>query len=748
MRWLAIVLVVLCAWAASPATAQSVAPHQEITAGELEDLAAALEDPARRADLVGKIKALVEVKRGTAEESPVDGLGARLIATLVDSASLLGVQVAAFSSLLADLPLLGAWAESQVTNIQARELWFALAFNLVLLVAAGMLAERLAIRLLRRPRAALETRQTARYILRVPLALARILLDILPIVAFYVAANAVLPLTRSDPKVYVVAFTVINANIVVRALLALARAILMPAMPSLRLLPASDETANYLYIWVRRFVQIGVIGYFIAEAALLLGLPTAGYRGALRLLGLLVAGMAAVLVLQNRAAVADWLRGEDDDRNKWVGTVRHRLAAVWHVLAIVYIVGIYLVWALAITGGFEFIVRATVVTVIILAVARFALTALHRIVDRAFSISPEMLARFPGLDVRANRYLSVLRMVFRVAIYVVAALGILEAWGLDVFAAMSSPAGARVTEALATIAFVLFLAILVWEAVSSAIEGYLKQVDGNGVVVTRSARARTLLPLARNALLVFLVVVVGLIVLSEVGINIAPLLAGAGVLGLAVGFGSQKMVQDVITGAFILFEDTISVGDVVSLGGLTGVVEAMSVRSIRLRALDGSVHTVPFSAVSTVTNMTKDYSFYVLDVGIGYRENVDEVIEVLRGIGDEMRADPAFAPLMLEPLEVMGLDKFADSAVIIRARLKTLPIKQWVVGREFNRRMKKVFDERGIEIPFPHTTVYFGEDKKGAAPPLRLRTEDAQRLQEELSSAAADSASTMRSATS
>jgi moderate conductance mechanosensitive channel len=204
-------------------------------------------------------------------------------------------------------------------------------------------------------------------------------------------------------------------------------------------------------------------------------------------------------------------------------------------------------------------------------------------------------------------------------------------------------------------------------------------------------------------------------------VNIGPLIAGAGVVGIAVGFGAQKLVQDVITGVFILMEDTISVGDVADVGSHAGLVEALTIRSVRLRDLAGSVHTVPFSAVSSVINMTKDFSHFVLDVGVSYREDTDQVVEVLKEIDAEMRAEPEFARRMIAPIEILGVDSFADSAVIVKARLKTRPIEQWTVGREFNRRMKKRFDALGIEIPFPHLTMYFGVDKQGGAPPAHLR---------------------------
>ena len=212
---------------------------------------------------------------------------------------------------------------------------------------------------------------------------------------------------------------------------------------------------------------------------------------------------------------------------------------------------------------------------------------------------------------------------------------------------------------------------------------------------------------------------VALIVLSELGINIAPLLAGAGVVGLAIGFGAQTLVKDVITGIFILAEDTVAVGDVVDLGGHIGVVEAMTLRSIRLRDHTGAVHTIPFSAVSTVMNMTRDFGYAVFDIGIAYSEDLDRVIDLLRKLGDEMRQDKAFARDIREPIEVMGINRFADTAVIIRVRLKTAPGKQWGVEREFNRRLKRLFEEHGIAranaaaVP----TIYLSDARPTPLPP-------------------------------
>lgn len=237
-------------------------------------------------------------------------------------------------------------------------------------------------------------------------------------------------------------------------------------------------------------------------------------------------------------------------------------------------------------------------------------------------------------------------------------------------------------------------------------------------------RMQTLGSMIRYVLLFAIIAVAVMTVLRELGVDIGPVLAAAGIVGLAVGFGAQSLVKDIISGFFILLEDQIRVGDVVNIGDKGGLVEKVSLRTTVLRDMAGNVHYVPNGHINVVTNMTKGYSRYVFDIGVAYREDVDEVIKVIKGIDEELRSDPEFKDDILEPIEILGLDQFASSAVVIKARTTTLPIKQWKVGREFNRRLKKRFDELGIEIPFPHVTLYMGKDKDGDSPPLRIIKED------------------------
>ncbi|MDH3671355.1 MAG: mechanosensitive ion channel family protein [Gammaproteobacteria bacterium] len=234
-----------------------------------------------------------------------------------------------------------------------------------------------------------------------------------------------------------------------------------------------------------------------------------------------------------------------------------------------------------------------------------------------------------------------------------------------------------------------------------------------GEVPTESSkRVETLVRLLRQAVSIALWIVVILIVLREVGVEIGPLLASAGILGLAVGFGAQNLVRDVISGFFMILENQVRVGDVAIVNGTGGVVEKMNFRTIVLRDLSGVVHVFPNGTVSTLSNMTQEWSAFVLDMGVAYKEDVDKVMDVMRQVAADMRADEYFGALMIQDIEVLGVDDFADSAVVIKARLKTMPIKQWEVGREYRRRLKQAFDREGIEIPFPHRSIYFGEASK------------------------------------
>lgn len=251
--------------------------------------------------------------------------------------------------------------------------------------------------------------------------------------------------------------------------------------------------------------------------------------------------------------------------------------------------------------------------------------------------------------------------------------------------------------------------VLLLSLLKQLITRFRRVYEGSFPGPAQAKRVDTLTHVVRDVARVFILVVGSMMILSEVGIDLKPLLAAAGLSGLAIGFGAQSLVKDVISGFFILLENSVRVGDVVEVAGVAGVVEEVKLRTITLRDLSANVHVVPNGIVDKVKNMTKVYSYYLFDVGVAYRENVDEVMAVLKGIAEELREDPAFNTDILEPLDMLGVDQFTDSAVIIKCRIKTNPMQQWRIGREMNRRIKNTFDAKGIEMPFPHRTIYWGD---------------------------------------
>ena len=266
------------------------------------------------------------------------------------------------------------------------------------------------------------------------------------------------------------------------------------------------------------------------------------------------------------------------------------------------------------------------------------------------------------------------------------------------------------------IGLILLGAFIAYRIIKAIVHKFEKKVRTEEAVVPTELekRAKTLARIIQTGLIGVVAVIAIMMIIRELGLDIGPILAGAGIIGLAVGFGAQSLVKDVISGFFILMEDQFRVGDIIQIGGVAGQVKHMSLRVSILRDLEGKVHYVPNGSVNVVSNLTKEWARAVLDIGVAYKEDVDQVMQVLKDIGSEMEKDPKYSQFVLEPLQILGVSNFADSAVVIKVMFKTLPLKQWDVGREFRRRVKKTFDEKGIEIPFPHVTLYMGEaENKG-----------------------------------
>ena len=289
------------------------------------------------------------------------------------------------------------------------------------------------------------------------------------------------------------------------------------------------------------------------------------------------------------------------------------------------------------------------------------------------------------------------------------------------FEALDASRWSSLTQTTLRITVILLLAWLVATMLRRAIRLLRSRIESR--IDDREAlkRAETLTRVFRYIVTVAVTLVAGMMVLSELGVSLAPILGAAGIAGVAIGFGAQSLVKDFFSGFFILFEDQIRTGDVVRIATHSGVVEEITLRHTRLRDYDGNVHYVPNGMIDSVVNMSRGFANAVMDIGVSYRENIDEVYAVLSATAKEFRADPVFGPRILDDLEIAGVDRMDSSAIVIRCRFRTVALEQWGVRREFLRRLKSAFDAARIQIPYPHMTVYAGEDKDGKAPAFNLR---------------------------
>ncbi len=519
--------------------------------------------------------------------------------------------------------------------------------------------------------------------------------------------------------------TIFWANFLYSAFKSITVRILSPEDSQRRLIPHGDEIAVYAYIWARRFIFLSVYFYLVINLLASAGLPSGAVNFLEDIYKLVLVIFVAVVLAQWRDTIREKLsfrvEGGDDYRQRFGRTYNFIMGKALIAVPF-YIVAIYLVSMFGAEGVARHMLIATIGSVLMMAVGSGLRLLVNFIFNKIFSISERLKERYPGLEKQANRYLATTRTLINAFIFIMAFLIILEMWGVHSFEYVTSRAGSIIFSRILAIAATILIAWLIINLSKFFIHRVLEsKMDENGNVIEMSQKARTFFPLVHNSVKYVTSFVAALIVAQYMGLNIMPVLAGAGIVGLAVGFGAQTLVKDVINGFFILFEDIVSVGDVAIINGTGGLVEAVNLRTMKLRDLAGNVHVIPNSSIGMLTNMTKEYSRYVIDVGVGYREDPDEVMQILRNIGDELMQDPEYGPEILEPLEILGVDDFADSAVIIKIRITTKRIRQWFVGRELKRRIKKRFDEKNIEIPFPHRTIYLGDPKHEKPQPLHVK---------------------------
>ncbi|MEM9627354.1 MAG: mechanosensitive ion channel domain-containing protein [Pseudomonadota bacterium] len=500
----------------------------------------------------------------------------------------------------------------------------------------------------------------------------------------------------------------LNAFLLVELVKNFLRGVLAPGFAGLRLLPINDRTARFAYgrsAWITSILGYGILVVTpIVNAQIT---PAVG-RG-VTVLAMIIALILALrgiwrlkTLLQDETA----MNGADEDiTSRALGVIDR----VWPWLATLYALGVFVIGVSRPADVMPFVLAATGKSVLAIAGGVALVTLIGRTTRSGVPLPARLKQDLPLLGRRLNRvvprFLQILRFVVLLAVTLIVA----DSWGLlDVGGWLSSPDGEALTGGLLSAFAILAVAYLIWLAIMSWIEYRLSDTLGP----IAGARQKTLLSLLGNAVTIFLAALGTMLALSELGIDIGPLLAGAGVIGLAVGFGAQSLVQDIITGVFIQFENAINTGDVVTVAGVTGTVERLSVRSIGIRDLAGTYHLIPFSTVDSVANFNRGFAYHVAEIGIAYKESVADAKDGMAEAFNRLKETELSAAIVAD-LEMQGVTALGDSAIVVRARIRTQPGQQWAIGRAYNELVKQVFDERDIEIPFPHMTVFMGIDKAG-----------------------------------
>jgi len=503
------------------------------------------------------------------------------------------------------------------------------------------------------------------------------------------------------------------------AFLVAIRAVLSPALARLRLVPMREEDARY---WARRLGLIVIVlafGELLGRNLVAETVSPIAARATIVTIHFVVGVYMVWLVIANRHAPSAFFerRAAENDADLTYSILAY-LLRYWHYIAIAFLLMLMHEVIIARSGALPLVLAATEV-VAAFVVGAFLITLITRVGEQGVRVPARIQQTLPGLEDRIN---SIFPAFLRLLRFLVLVLWIAYTFGvvgiLDIGAWLERNVGVDVLGAAITILVIALAGFGAWLLLSSWIDYRLTPRRG----YTPTPRERTLLTLLRNAATVVILITGLMLMLSELGISIAPLLASAGVVGLAIGFGAQKMVEDIIGGAFIQFENVVNVGDVVEAAGVTGVVEQLTVRSIGLRDLHGVYHVIPFSAVSTVSNFTKGFGHHVADIHIAYRENIDRAKTEMLAAYDDLKGDPEVGPKLIGDLEWFGVETLGDSSIVLRARLKCWPGEQWALGRAYNEFVKNRFDSAGIEIPFPQMTITVedGGDKgpRSDIPPL------------------------------
>jgi len=523
----------------------------------------------------------------------------------------------------------------------------------------------------------------------------------------------------------------------IRFFILVANLVLSPAAPRLRLFPLPDEDAKFLFRWTIAIVVTSIAIADIAYVFLGAGIGQESFLFLYSLSGLSVSILMVAVICQSRHRVARAIRPEDPTGDKPESSLRVKFAGSWHWFAILYVIGMGVFWFIRGMAEGEIAMLSTIVSVFLIPLLIGISSWAERLLDIAAGVAPSAFispdadspespadpAVAPSeatADQKADRksylqqHLPLLKIIIRTLLVALLFFLILRLWGIDL------PVGRIFTSTALNIMGLMLLGIVVWQFTKARIDRKIREEmpdddeemeeGGRG-----GSRIGTLLVLLRKFVFSVLFVIVSLIILSSLGLDIGPLIAGAGVIGLAIGFGSQTLVRDILSGVFFLIDDAFRVGDYIETGGIKGMVQHISLRSVKLRHPRGMVFTIPFGDMGAVQNFSRDYIITKLDIRVRYDADIEKIRKIIKKIGKEFEQHDEIGPVLLSPIKSQGVREMDDSAMILRVKFKTPPGEQFVVRREVYRRIQERFREEGIEFAHRNVTVYLPPEVTGAA---------------------------------
>ncbi|WP_405055329.1 mechanosensitive ion channel domain-containing protein [Acetobacter senegalensis] len=739
------------AHAADAPAAATPSATGSLSKDDAQQLLNVLNDPKKREDFTHTLSLMA---KGLPAAAPAAAKPAAAAPAVVDSdvnseldnlTSSMQGYVQNFAGLFKDLGFVGSWFRSQISNPETRKTLLDAFSRAAIILLAALALERGTSLMLKKPltavtshaearerkqeaSAAVESVQAAtstpdgdntqtraddqrrrnevmRYLVRVPYNFLHFLLKLLPVVVALAIGYLGAEFLTTTSQARTVTITLTNAYVVARGLYLLLETGLAPRSPAIRLIPAQDNTARMLTRWWNVLVAAPSLVICLSTLGSEFNLAPRGTEAMLRAVVLVQHLIIAAFIWRVRHIVANSLQPSPELRKNAFWAFVGAMARFWWIPVLFLDIALWFVWAAHLKGGYQWILRGTLLTLVCLVLARLIAVLAYGLQDRLFRISDAMEAEYPGLQKRADYYYPFVRRMLTVFIVFVAAISIAQSWNIPSFHFFfENPLGSRLVSAAVILTLGLVIASVAWEVINGLLN---KQIDRytTSSQSARATRLRTILPIIRTVLLVFIVVIVTVTTLSQIGINVTPLLTGAGILGVGLSFGSQSLWKDVITGFFMLAEDAIQVGDWVTTSGVSGTVEQLSIRTLRVRSIDGDLHIIPFSSVTSIANTGRGFNQIIIKQVLDLGEDQKKVVHILAEVVKEMRTEDSFRHIIFSDYNDLGVDCSDSNGAVLVGSIRTAPMMKWKVQREFYRRLANRMAAAGVKFYTP--TSYY-----------------------------------------